>query len=145
MWGVRTRSSPCVLFGWCSVSENPHGSRLVDSVGLPMESLSLQVLQFFLYSSTRLPTLCLLFGCGCLHLFGSAAGWSLSEHSCARFLSASMKYHQYCQTIRVSSILSGLALSRGMGLRSGKSMVATPSVCTPSSSVHLLYGGQILS
>jgi hypothetical protein len=38
---------------------------------------------------TRFPELCSIFGCGSLHLFSSADGWSLSEDSYARLLSAS--------------------------------------------------------
>jgi hypothetical protein len=46
------------------------------------------------HSSTSLPKLCLLFGYGSLHLFPSAAGWSLSGDSYARLLSASRtEYH----------------------------------------------------
>ena len=61
--------------------------RLVDSVGLPVEFLSP-------LRPTVLPPIlplvpdCPLFGCGCLHLSESAAGWSLSEDN--MLLSASV-------------------------------------------------------
>jgi hypothetical protein len=55
------------------------GARLVDSVGLPLESL---------LSSTKFPEFHLMLGCGSLPLFPLTAGWSLSEDSYARILSA---------------------------------------------------------
>jgi hypothetical protein len=83
-----------------SVSGSPQGSRLVDFVGLPVEFLSsLGSLSSSLNSSTRLPQLHLLFGCGSLHQFSLAAGWRLSENNHARILSAS---------ITVSFIVSGI-------------------------------------
>jgi hypothetical protein len=59
----------CSLLGG-SVCGNPQGYRLVDSVGLLIESL------FPLCSSVLLPLhkFSLIFGCGSLHLFWSSAG-----------------------------------------------------------------------
>ena len=73
-----------------SISGSSQGSRLVDSVGFPVESLSSQVPQSSPNSSTRLPKLHLMFGFGSQHLSQSAVGWSLSEDSYARLLSASI-------------------------------------------------------
>ena len=56
-----------------------------------------------------------MFGCESLHLFLSAAGWSLSEDSYARLLSASIT--EYCQ---------GLVLAYGMGFKLGQSLVVHP-------------------
>lgn len=42
-------------------------------------------------SSTRFPGLCLIFGCGSLHLFLSVVGWKLSNNSYTRLLFA--EYH----------------------------------------------------
>ena len=67
--------------------------QLIDSVGLLLESL------FPPGPSILSPTLphvfpssvySLVFGCGSLHLFWSAAGWSLSEDNYARLLPASI-------------------------------------------------------
>ena len=64
-----------------SVSGSPQVSRLFNSVDLPVESISCLVPQSQLFCKT-------------LHLFPLAAGWSLSEDSYARFLSASItEYH----------------------------------------------------
>ena len=78
-----------------SDSGSPQGSRLIDSVGLLVESLS-----FFWSlnpspnSSIRLPELHLMLGCGSLHLFPLAAGWSLLENSYAKLLCVSIiEYH----------------------------------------------------
>jgi hypothetical protein len=66
----------CCLVGG-SVSGSPQGSRLVDcwsSCGVPILSRALNPFSNF---STRHPKLQLMFGCGSLYLFQSAAGWSL--------------------------------------------------------------------
>jgi hypothetical protein len=91
----RPRSSPCVcsLVGGL-VSESPQRSRLVDSIGLPVEFLSLRGHNPSSCSSIRVTNLHALFGCGFIHLSESAAGWNLSEDSHARLLSASTtEYH----------------------------------------------------
>lgn len=66
----------CSLVGGL-VSVSPHGPQLVDSVGLLVEFLS-PLGPFFLPPTCfpRLLELCLMFGCGSLHLFQSASGWS---------------------------------------------------------------------
>jgi hypothetical protein len=73
------RSSICMLFGWWFFHMGPRESKLVDSVCLTV--VSLNPLGSFnpLYSSRRLPELCLKIGCGSLHLLLSAARWSLFE------------------------------------------------------------------
>jgi hypothetical protein len=66
----------CSLVGG-SVSGSPQGSRLCDSVGLPVEFLSplgSSVLPATL-PQDFLNSVCLMFDCGSLHLFLSAAGW----------------------------------------------------------------------
>jgi hypothetical protein len=79
----------CSLVGG-SIFGRPHGSRLVDSIGLPVESLSPQVLII----QSFLQLLSLMFSCGSLHLFLLVAGWSISEDNYARILSASItEYH----------------------------------------------------
>ena len=46
------------------------------------------------FHSSRLSELCLMFGCGSLHLFPSAAGWSLSVGNHTRLLFKTLaKYH----------------------------------------------------
>ena len=70
-----------------SVSENLQGSRVADcwsSFGIFIPS---KFLNSSPNSSTRFPKLGIVFGCGSLHLFQSASGWSLSEDSYARLLS----------------------------------------------------------
>jgi hypothetical protein len=64
-----------------SVSESPQGSRLADSVGLSVKLLSPSgsSILFPTLPKEFLPKLRPVFGCGSLHLFLSAAGWSLSE------------------------------------------------------------------
>ena len=91
-WGL---GLVCSLVGG-SVSGNPQGSELVDSVGLLVEPLSLLGSSILPpNSSTRLPEPGPMFGCGSLHLFQSAAGWSLSEDSYARLLCVSKtEYHK---------------------------------------------------
>jgi hypothetical protein len=74
-------SFPCLLFGWWfSLWEHP-GPRLVDSVGLLVESLSFSDPQFLsqlLHKTLRAPS---NVWCESLHLVPLAAGWSLSEDS----------------------------------------------------------------
>jgi len=91
----------CFLVGG-SVSGSPQGLRLVDSVDLLVESLSSLGPSILPPPPTlpQDPLICLMFGCGSLHLFWSAYGWSLSEDSYARLLSASIK--------RVSLVVSGI-------------------------------------
>ena len=76
------------MFGG-SVSVSPHGPKLVDSVGLPMEFLSLLgplALPTTLLQDSPSFIQCLALG---LHLF-LLARWSLSEDSYDRLLSASI-------------------------------------------------------
>jgi hypothetical protein len=88
--GGAPRSSPCMLFSWWfSLWEPPRVQVKLfwSSCGLPIPSGFLGPSP---NSSTRLPKLSLTFGCrfcGSLHLFQSAAGWSLSKDSYARLLS----------------------------------------------------------
>jgi hypothetical protein len=62
------------LFDCGSISGRPQGSRLVDSGGLLVESMS--SLSFSILSTTlpQLPEFQLKFGCGSSHLFPLAAG-----------------------------------------------------------------------
>jgi hypothetical protein len=81
----------CSLFGG-SDSESSQGSRF-DSLGLPVSTY------FWVFnpphnSSICVPSLCPMFGCGYLLLFQFTAGWTLSENSYPRLLSASItEYH----------------------------------------------------
>ena len=84
--------SQCMLFNWRISLESPQGSRLVDSVGLPVEFLVLWVPESFpqLFHKTpqALSNVC------SPHLFPSVAGWSFSEDSYARLPSANItEYH----------------------------------------------------
>ena len=89
------RSSSCMLFGWWFIIWEPtvvQASWLFWSscrVTIPSISLTL-----FFNSSKSLSELSLKFGCGYLHLFQSAAGWSLTEDSYARLPSASITEYQ---------------------------------------------------
>ena len=65
-----------------SVSGSPQGSRLVDSVGLPVELYPFRALSLSHDSFIRFPKLHLVFGSGSLHLFQSAAGRSLLGQLC---------------------------------------------------------------
>lgn len=89
----RPRSNLCMFFGWWFRLWEPQGSRWVDSVGLPIKIPIPFVISFFLlfHKSSQV---CPLFGCVCLGLSESTVGWSLSEDSHARLLSASItEYH----------------------------------------------------
>jgi hypothetical protein len=55
----------------------PQGSRLADSVGLPVGFLSPSAHNPSFHHSIRVLKLHPLFGCGCLYLSESAAGWSI--------------------------------------------------------------------
>jgi hypothetical protein len=79
----------CSLVGG-SVSGSPQGSKLVGSVGLPVESLSSSGPSVLPQSLPQDSELYLMFGCGSLNLFLLAIEWSLSEDSYARLLSASI-------------------------------------------------------
>lgn len=68
------RTSPFILIGWFSLCE-PHKPRLVDSVGIPEAFGSL-------ICSPNSSKLCLMFDCGSLQLFASAAGWGHPEEFC---------------------------------------------------------------
>jgi hypothetical protein len=58
-----------------SLCESSQGSRFVDSVGLPLEiTIPFRAFHPSLNSSTSIPNLQLMVGCGYLHLFQSAAG-----------------------------------------------------------------------
>lgn len=75
----------CFLVGG-SVCETLQEPRLIESVDLPAEFLSSSGPSHLPQLFHNVPDLCPLFGCGCMHLFQSDAGWSLSEHSYARLL-----------------------------------------------------------
>jgi hypothetical protein len=83
------------------------------------------------HSSTRLPELRLMLGCGPVHLPPSTAAWRLSGDNYARLLSTSrVKYHQECQ---------GLALSQGVGLQVEQSLVGCSlSLCSVFIPAHLV-------
>ena len=77
-----------------------------------------------------------MFGCGSLHLFQSAAGWSLSDDTYARLLSTN---------ITVSLILSGISACPWDGFFSWDGCwLAIPSVSAPSLFLHFLQIGQNL-
>jgi hypothetical protein len=81
-----------------SVSWSNQESRLVDSLllwGVPIPS---GFLNTFSHIFTRLHELHLIFACGTLHLFWSAAEWSPSEDSYARLLSAGIT--EYINIVR---------------------------------------------
>jgi hypothetical protein len=73
-----SQSQACSLVGsWVSV--NAYGPRLVDSIGflvVPSTPLASKTLPPLLLQDS--PKLCLMFGCGSLHLFISVSGWSFS-------------------------------------------------------------------
>jgi hypothetical protein len=85
MYRILGPSSVCSLV---SGSLSPHGHRLVDC----MSSYGVFDWSGFLnsipYYSTRIYEICLMFSCGSLYMFLSAAGCVLSGDSYARFLSA---------------------------------------------------------
>jgi hypothetical protein len=69
---------------------SPYGSRLVDSVGFLMVSLTSLDASIL----PPPPTQDSIFGCGSQHLFPSAAGWSFSDESYVKLLSISTaEYH----------------------------------------------------
>jgi hypothetical protein len=71
-----------------SVSGEPPRVHVSCPVGLPVEFRFLSGSSFLPPNSfTRLPELCLNFGCGSLHLFLLAAGWNFPEDSSALLLS----------------------------------------------------------
>ena len=83
----------CSLVG-ASVSKSLQRSRLIDSVGLPMEFLSFMVLNPCPNSSIRVLKLHPMSGYESLYLFESATGWRFSEEGHADLLSASTtEYH----------------------------------------------------
>ena len=84
----------CSLVG-VSVSGSPQRSRLVDSVGLLVESRSSSGPSIIPPTPPQDSSeLHLILGCGSPNLFPSAVGWSLSEDSFARLLSANItEYH----------------------------------------------------
>jgi hypothetical protein len=83
----------CSLVG-DSDSESPKGPGYMTLLIFLWSSYPLQVCSPSSYSPLGLSELHLLFNCRCLHLSESAAGWSLSEDSLARYLSASTtEYH----------------------------------------------------
>jgi hypothetical protein len=78
---VQSLGAPRVQVSWfcCSSCAVPTPSRFLGPSQNP---------------STRLSELCPTFGCGCLRLFQSSAGWRVSADSYTRFLSASItEYH----------------------------------------------------
>ena len=72
----------CSLVGG-SDSGRPQRSMLIASVGLLEYIAPLGSSIFPPNSSTGLPELCVMFGCGSLHLIQPAAGWNFSEDSYA--------------------------------------------------------------
>ena len=71
--GLDRDKANSLVFG--SISMSSHEPRLVDSVGvLLFLTPPPHLLNYIPDSSTRLPKLCLMFGCVFLHLFPSAAG-----------------------------------------------------------------------
>ena len=69
----------CSLVG----GSDSQGSRLIDSVGLPVEfPIPLGACNFFSYSSNRVPKLYPLFGCVCIHLSQLLDGASLLAPVC---------------------------------------------------------------
>ena len=77
MQGSARSAHTCSLVG-DSVSVNPHG--LLDSVDLLVVFLTLtDLLTSIFHSSSRLPELYLMFGCGTLHLSPSDAEGRLSR------------------------------------------------------------------
>jgi hypothetical protein len=77
-----------------SVSGSPQVSRLVESVGLSVISLTSSGPSILPQLFHKTPKLHLMFGCRSLHVFPLATGWSLSEDSYAGLLSASIiEYH----------------------------------------------------
>ena len=77
-----------MLFVGSSVFGNPRKSRLVGHVDFSVEFLFLLGPSVYPTPSTRLSELRLMFGYASLYLSQSAVGWSLSEDSYARVLSA---------------------------------------------------------
>lgn len=119
-----------------SISESLQGSRIIDSVGLPLETLVLYAaLSLSPNSTTRLPKLHLVFGYGSFHLFYSAAEFSLSADSYDKLLTASITdYHsQYPRLFCVQRI----------GLNLGQSLLGH-SFFPCSLSLYILYVGNIL-
>lgn len=74
-----------------SVSVSPQGFRFVESVRLYVVFLPPRGPPILLQLFQSCPELYLLFGPGSLYLFSSGDGWSLSQDSYARLLSASIK------------------------------------------------------
>lgn len=94
-----------MLFGWWSSLREPLRVLVSCLYWSSVEFLSFPGLGSFPQLFVRLPELCPVFGCGPLHLFLSATGWSLSKDS----LSASItEYHWWCQEF---------AFSHGMGVK----------------------------
>jgi hypothetical protein len=88
------QSHACSLVGG-SDSVSPCGPGLVDSVGfLFLYLTSLAPANHSSPSSSGFPKLCLVFGCGSLHLFLTFPGRYLSDGDYSRLLSASRaEYH----------------------------------------------------
>jgi hypothetical protein len=99
IWPWRTRFSPCMFFIWWFRLWEPQGVQVSwlcwSSCGVPVHFGTHNPSPYF---SLRIPKLHPLFGCECLYLSESAAGWSLSENNI--LLSAS---------IRVSLILLSIS------------------------------------
>lgn len=132
------------VYAWSLVgalmSAGSPGPRLVGSIGflvtllkpLGPSVLPVTLPQGSLYSLYSLH--CPVFGCEAQWLFGSAAGWSLSEDSYARLLSASKA---------VSLLMSGLALSHGGGLRLVQGLVGhSLHLCFIFIPAHLVRKGK---
>ena len=88
----KPRSCLCMFCGCGFNFAKPQGSRLVDSVSLPVEFLSLSGAHNPSFcSSIKVPKLHPLFGCECLNLSESGVVWILSGDSHSRLLSASVR------------------------------------------------------
>ena len=70
-----------------SVSEIPQGSRLIDTVGLPIVFSPFKAFTLTPNTSIRVSGMHPIFVCECRHLFPFAVGYSLSEDSYAKLLS----------------------------------------------------------
>jgi len=131
------RSIPCMLSGWQFSLYKPHGHRLVDYVGLLVVSLTTlapSVLPPPLQQDS--PQFYLMFDCGSLHQFPAVAGWSLSDDSYARLLSASIAEYHWLHPGRLSLMTWASSWA--------SHWLAILSISGPSSLLHILYTGKIM-
>ena len=103
----RPRSVQSRIPGWHSVSMSSDGASIVDSVGFLVVSLTP-------LAPTLFPPVCLMFGCGSLHLFSSAARLILFDDNYTK-VSA-------CKN-RMSLAYQWWAPSHGMGLKLDQSLL----------------------